>query len=69
VTIPFVGPEPSLGATQSQTLSALQWNLYDLPNMKNSLLMHHLQVKISFPAENFASTIFGIALKHDQNDG
>jgi hypothetical protein len=69
VPIPFVGPEPSLGATQSQTLSALQWNLYDLPNMKNSLLMHHLQVKISFPAENFASTIFGIALKHDQSDG
>lgn len=69
VTIPYPGNEPSMGATPSQTLLALQWNLYDMPSMKNSLLMHHLQVKISFPAENFASTIYGIALKHDQTDG
>jgi hypothetical protein len=68
-TIPFFQDEPSLGSTPSQTLMAKQWNLYDMPSMKNSLLMHHLQVRISFPPENFPSTIFGIALKHDQSDG
>ena len=57
--------EPSLGATASTTMMAKQWNLYD-SFLPTSLLMHHLQIKISFPAENFASTIFGVALKHDR---
>jgi hypothetical protein len=68
VTIFNPQEEPSLGSTPSSTLMAKQWNLYDAPALKTSLLMHHLQVKISFPAENFPSTIFGIALKHDRSD-
>ncbi|HEX3091218.1 MAG TPA: hypothetical protein VHW72_01280 [Candidatus Angelobacter sp.] len=68
VTIFNPQDEPSLGSTPSSTLMAKQWNLYDAPALKTSLLMHHLQVKISFPAENFPSTIFGIALKHDRSD-
>jgi hypothetical protein len=67
VTLPDVQDEPSLGMTASTTLMAKQWDVKCMPNMRNSWLMHHLQVKISFPAENFASTIYGIALQHDQN--
>jgi hypothetical protein len=66
VTIMNPQDEPDMGATASTTLMAKQWNLYDAPQLKTSLLMHHLQVKISFAAENFPSTIFGIALKHDK---
>lgn len=58
--------EPALGATPSQTLMAKEWNLYEASTIRTSLLMHHLQVKISFPAENFASTIYGVALLHAQ---
>lgn len=61
-------PEPSLGATASTTLNALEWNLYEAPTLNTSLFMHHLQVKVSFPQENFASTIYGIALKHEMED-
>lgn len=68
VTLPEAGDEPSLGATPSQTLMAKQWDVKLMPNFKNSCLMHHLQVKVSFPPENFGSTIFGVALKHDQSD-
>jgi len=67
-TIPYFQEEPPLGATPSTTLMQRNWNLYDIPSMRNSLLMHHLQVRISFPQENFASTIFGLALKHDTTD-
>jgi hypothetical protein len=68
VVLPDVQDEPSLGAAPSQTLMAKQWDVKCMPSTKISLLMHHLQVKISFPAENFASTIYGVALKHDQGD-
>lgn len=59
-------PEPAIGASASQTLLALEWNLYETPTLQTSLYMHHLQIRISFPAENFGSTIFGIALRHTQ---
>jgi hypothetical protein len=68
VVLPDVQDEPSLGMTASQTLMAKQWDVKCMPSMRNSWLMHHLQVKISFPAENFASTIYGVALKHDTED-
>jgi hypothetical protein len=68
VTINNPQDEPSLGATPSATIMGKQWNLYD-SMIGTSLLMHHLQVKISFPQENFPSTIFGVALKHDRSDG
>lgn len=68
ITIPNPIPEPALGAAPSQTLLAREWNLYEMLNTSTSLLMHHLQVKIAFPAENFASTIYGLALKHDQEN-
>lgn len=67
VTVNNPQDEPSLGATASTTLMGKQWNLYDAL-LSTSLLMHHLQVKISFAAENFPSTIYGIALKHDRSD-
>jgi hypothetical protein len=65
--LPESQDEPSMGATASTTILAKQWDLRMMPSLKNSLLMHHLQVKISFPQENFASTIFGLALKHDRD--
>jgi hypothetical protein len=68
IQLPDVQDEPSLGAAPSQTLMAKQWDVKCMPSMRNSWLMHHLQVKISFPAENFASTIYGVALKHDTED-
>jgi hypothetical protein len=68
VNLPDVQDEPGLGAAPSVTLMAKQWDVKCMPNMLNSWLMHHLQVKISFPPENFGSTIYGIALKHDQSD-
>jgi hypothetical protein len=60
--------EPPIGAAPSQTLLAKRWNCYSMPSMTVSLLCHHIQVKISFPQENFPSTIFGIALNHDRAD-
>jgi hypothetical protein len=65
-TITDINDEPAIGAQASQTLLAKNWNLYSMLG-PNSLLIHHLQVKISFPQENFGSTIYGIALKHDQS--
>lgn len=63
-----VQDEPGIGATSSITLMAKQWDVKCMPSMAYSTLFHHLQVKIAFPQENFASTIFGMALKHDQED-
>lgn len=65
VVIPEPQDEPNYGATASVTILAKQWNLYVIQSMKNSLLMHHLQVRFDFPQEAAANTIYGMALKHD----
>lgn len=64
ITIPNPQNEPSTGAAASTTLTAKQWNLRQQQTLKTSLLMHHLQVKIAFPAENVANTIKVLSLKH-----
>ena len=65
--LPDVQDEPGIGATPSTTLMAKQWDVKCMPSMEFSTLFHHLQVKVAFPPENFPSTIFGLALKHDMN--
>lgn len=55
-------PVDELGAAPSTTLMAKRWSTTNTTQKKTSTLYHHLQVRISFPQENFANTIKLLAI-------
>ena len=68
IYLPEIVQEPPVGQNQpSKSLLALRWNV----NMMNSTLasqfIHHLQVKISFQAENAPNTIKALSFGEDQS--
>jgi hypothetical protein len=57
-------PEPPTGALPSTTLQQLRFPV-NMMNSQASQLMHHLQVKITFPSTNAPHTIKALAIKAD----
>lgn len=66
INVPRVQDEPTTGAAASTTLLSKQWELRSMQTMV-SLLMHHLQVKFQFPAENFPNTLKTLSLKYGED--
>lgn len=60
--IPIPNPVDELGMTPSTTLLSKLWSLSNQQTLKTSLLFHHMQVRIAFPAENFPNTIKVLSL-------
>lgn len=69
IQLPEALPEPPPPAQNypSRSLLALRWPLNMMNSDSASQFIHHLQVKIEFPAENAPNTIKAIAFKEDQS--
>jgi hypothetical protein len=68
IQLPEAVPEPPPPAQNypSRSLLALRWPLNMMNSDSASQFIHHLQVKIEFPAENAPNTIKAIAFKENQ---
>lgn len=59
--------EYTTGTAQSSSLLALRWPVDSMNSTVQSQLMHHLQVKITFPPENAPNSIKAMALMFNKN--
>lgn len=68
INLPDTSPEPPIGQTNpSSTIKQYRYRVNMMNSSLASQLMHHLQIRITFPPENVPNSIIKLAVKPDQD--